>query len=439
MEALLTRPLQGPVKSSIIETWQQRQFQTPSNLALLKTKGGTSRGKSAMKHKTIIHVDLDAFFAAVEVLDNPSLEGRPVIVGGSLQRGVVCSASYEARHFGVRSAMPVSQALSRCPQAVVLPVRRARYEELSQKVFEIFFEFTPLVEPLSIDEAFLDVTDCLRLHGTGRQIAESLRKAVRERIGLTASAGIAPIKMAAKIASDLCKPDGLLEVPPENVLDFLAPLPISRLWGVGPAAQKKLMLLGVKTIAHARSLPLELLEKQLGSLGRMVYALCRGQDDRQVTPAREALSIGRERTFMTDISDREKAQKKIFALCQSVAKRLRKENFSGRALTLKVKYADFSQVSRSMILERPADDAAELFRACLLLADKTRIGLEPVRLLGVSVSRPEKQGQGQQQSLFDPQETADKKKRLNRALDNITELYGEKAILPAMLVDEDSQ
>jgi DNA polymerase-4 len=321
----------------------------------------------------------------------------------------------------------------------VLPVRRDRYEELSQKVFEIFLEFTPLVEPLSIDEAFLDVTDCFRLHGTGSQIASSIKKAVRQRTGLTASAGVAPIKMAAKIAAGLCKPDGLLVVSPDELDAFLAPLPISRLWGVGPAAQKKLLLLGVKTIADARILPLDLLEKQLGSLGRQVFALSRGQDDRQVTPARESLSIGREKTFLTDISDREKAHKKIFALCQSVAKRLRKENFSGKTLTLKVKYSDFSQVSRSMSLERPCFDAAELFAACLQLAEKTRIGAMPVRLLGVGVSRPEKQEQCHQQSIFDLPERADKKKRLNRAIDNIAELYGDKAIIPAMLVDEDSQ
>ena len=384
----------------------------------------------------IIHVDMDAFYASVEILDKPELEGLPVIVGGKSRRAVVSAASYAARSFGVRSAMPVATALRICPQAVVMPVRMERYVEVSRMVMTIFRRFSPLVEPLSVDEAFIDATGSRRLFGDGTEIAKKIRAALRSELGLAGSAGVSSTKLVAKIASDMAKPDGLLWVPPEEAESFLAPLPVGRLWGVGPLAQKKLLSLGVRTIGQARALPKEVLGRNLGKLGELVYDFARGIDKREVEPPEAAKSVGREITFETDIADYGEAMRVILSLCHKTARRLRKRAISGRTVTLKVRYADFTSVTRSLTLSAPTDDAGELYAACLPLAGKTRLGSSPVRLLGVSVSGLCTIEPPRQESIFESFDP-EKRKRLNRAVDSLVDRFGEKAVKPAALIEDE--
>ncbi|MHC4949176.1 MAG: DNA polymerase IV, partial [Planctomycetota bacterium] len=253
-----------------------------------------------MGGRAILHVDMDAFFAAVEQLDRPELRGRPLLVGGDGPRGVVAAASYEARRFGCHSAQPTAVARRLCPGAVVVRPRGRRYREVSDAVFEILRRFTPVVEPLSIDEAFLDVTGSRRLHGPPARIAAAIRAAIRAEQGLTASVGVAPNKFLAKVASDLDKPDGLVVVPADDVEGFLRDLPVERLWGVGPATATRLRSLGVATFGDVRALPVQTLEARLGSWGRRLHALARGEDERPVEVTRGARSISHERTFPRD-------------------------------------------------------------------------------------------------------------------------------------------
>ena len=260
--------------------------------------------------RKIIHIDMDAFYAAVEQHDNPSLRGKPVIVGGDAEkRGVVSTASYEARAYGVHSAMPTSQAKTLCPQGIFLPVRMGRYQEVSEQIFQILRVYTPLVEPLSLDESFLDVTGSEKLFGPALQIAKDIKQRIYESIGLTASAGIAPNKFLAKIASDLRKPDGLVEIPSEQVQDFLRELPISRLWGVGKATEEVLQRMGILRVGQLAAYPMEAIERKLGKFGRELVALARGEDDRPVIPESEAKSISQEETFTPDLTDRETMKK----------------------------------------------------------------------------------------------------------------------------------
>jgi DNA polymerase-4 len=344
------------------------------------------RVKNATWSKAIIHLDMDAFYAAVEVLDNSSLKGKPVIVGGSRKRGVVSSASYEARKFGVHSAMPMTTAIRLCPKGIFLPVRMSRYHEVSERVFEVFCRFTPLVEPLSIDEAFLDVTGSVRLFGPPEEIAKMIKRAVVEEVGITVSAGIAPSKYLAKIASDLGKPDGLIIVREDEVRSFLEPLSIDKLWGVGKVTQKGLGLLGVRTIGDLSRLPLEVLEKNFGKHGNHLHLLSQGIDDRDVEVVREVKSIGHEETFASDLLDMEAARKELLSLATRVSRRLRGEAVVGRTVTLKVKYNDFVQITRSETLPEPIEDGGEIFRRCCGLLEKTEVGKRAARLLGLSVS-----------------------------------------------------
>ena len=278
---------------------------------------------SDVKHKTIIHLDMDAFYPAVEVLDNPGLKGKPVIVGGTKGRGVVSSASYEARKFGVHSAQPMAKAQRLCPHGIFLQVRMSRYAELSDQIFKIFHRFTSLVEPLSIDEAFLDVTGSTRLFGDPVEMAKKIKQVVREETGLTVSAGVAPSKFVAKIASDIDKPDGLTVVPPEKVREFLDPLPIGKMWGVGKVTQKTLAQLNIHTFRDLSRVPVEILEKKFGKYGPRMHELSMGIDDRDVVTYQEAKSIGNEETFYEDILDIDLARKELLALASKVARRLR--------------------------------------------------------------------------------------------------------------------
>ncbi|HDZ90169.1 MAG TPA: DNA polymerase IV [Deltaproteobacteria bacterium] len=385
--------------------------------------------------RSIIHLDMDAFYPAVEVLDNPELKGKPVIVGGPRQRGVVSSASYEARRFGVHSAQPMATARRLCPHGIFMPVRMARYREVSREVFAIFRSFTPLVEPLSIDEAFLDVTGMERLMGPAPLIARKTKEAVLEKTGLTVSAGVAPSKFVAKIASDLDKPDGLTTVPPHRIQEFLDPLPVGRMWGVGKVTRRALAELKVETFRDLRQVPVEALERRFGKIGPVMHLLSRGIDERAVEPERETKSIGHEQTFIKDILDLDQLRKEILFLANRVAHRMHREGFTGGTVSLKVKYSDFTQIIRSATLSDPTDDSQEIYTtACRLLIKKTAAGKRPIRLLGISLSGLTPPGQAKQLSLFSRDEQRRKRRDLNTALDSIYERFGEKSIGPATLI-----
>ena len=384
--------------------------------------------------RAIIHLDMDAFYAAVEVLDSPELRGKPVIVGGSKERGVVSSASYEARKFGVHSAQPIATAARLCPQGVFLPVRMWRYQEVSQQIFKIFQLFSPLVEPLSLDEAFLDVTGSTRLFGPPEEIARKIKEQVVEETGLTVSAGVAPSKFVAKIASDMQKPDGLTIVLEGKVKEFLEPLPIEKLWGVGKATRKILAHLGVKTIGDLGLLSSKLLVRKLGKQGLHLYLLAKGVDEREVEPEREVKSIGHEDTYPVDISDLGEARKQLLSLATRVAKRLRGYGLAGKTVTLKVKYYDFVQITRSITLGEPTDDSTKIFQTCGDLLGKTEVGRRPVRLFGISLSQLSDSDETKQLALFAVGEP-DKRRRLNKALDTISEKFGDEAIVPGTLLE----
>lgn len=383
---------------------------------------------------SIIHFDMDAFYASVEVLDNPSLRGKPVIVGGGTQRGVVSSASYEARSFGVHSAQSIAAARRLCPHGVFLPPRMARYRAVSDRVFAIFDRFTPLVEPLSLDEAFLDVTGSLHLFGPAEKIAKDIKALVRAETGLTVSAGIGPLKFIAKIASEMQKPDGLTIVLPHEVADFLEPLPVERLWGVGDVTAQALHSLGVCTIGDLSRVPPQVLAAKFGAAGVHLHRLSLGIDERRVEPAHEAKSMGREETFSEDLVAVDLLRKEVLSLAFSVARNLRRARVSGTTVTLKVKYHDFVLSSRSLTLPHPTDDGDEIFHACSRLLEKTEAGRKPVRLLGVTLSRLCHDGSHWQRSLFSALPVPEKRRKLNAALDAIQERFGEEAIFPGSLL-----
>ncbi len=380
--------------------------------------------------RAIIHVDMDAFYASVEQRDNPSLRGRPVIVGGHPTRGVVLAASYEARPMGVHSAMPMSRALKQAPQAIVVRPRFAAYVQASEQVFAIFETVTPLVEPLSLDEAFLDATASVQLFGPPAQIARKLRERIAGEVGLPASAGIACTKFVAKIASDLAKPNGQKEIGASETLAFLAPLPVSRLWGVGPRMEETLKSLGLKTLGDIAGRSCSWLEGRLGSIGPHLWNLSQGMDDRDVVPDREAKSIGAEDTFEEDL-DREALQAHIHSQSLRVGRRLRRAELKGRVVQLKVKLADFTALTRQTTLPEPTQDGQEIYRAATALLEKLPLERK-VRLTGVSVHGMDA-GSGQLALFGNGPRRSDK---LNAALDRIAEKYGNAAVLPADLAGD---
>ena len=372
---------------------------------------------------------MDAFYAAVEQRDDPRLRGKPVAVGGASRRGVVCAASYEARPFGVRSAIPMSRALRLCPQLIVVPPRFERYSEVSDQVFEVFHSFTPEVEGLSLDEAFLDVTRSVTLLGTPLEQARAIKARIRERTQLTASVGLAEVKFAAKIASDLCKPDGLLVVPAGQVREFLAPLPASKLWGVGPKTDELLKRLGLRKIGDVARADPSFLQLQLGSAGPWLHDLANGIDPRQVEPDLAAKSVGAEETFEEDLLG-EDLHPFIHEQALRVAARLRRSGTKARAVQLKIRYSDFQSVTRQETLPSPTDDGAEIYRTALRLLEKLDGG-RPVRLTGVHAGDL---GEAPPQlGLFDrPRD--ERRARLNRSLDAIAAKFGEGAVRPADLL-----
>ena len=380
--------------------------------------------------RAIIHVDMDAFYASVEQRDAPELRGKPVIVGGHPTRGVVLAASYEVRPSGVRSAMPMSRAVKLAPDAVVVPPRFDAYEDASEKVFEIFHRYTPLVEPLSLDEAFLDVTESVRLFGPPVKIALELRGAIASELRLPASAGIAPVKFVAKVASDVAKPNGQKEVLPQQVIPFLAALPASRLWGVGPKTDEVLRRLGIRTIGDVAARDVAWLEQKLGSAGRHLWELAHGQDDRAVVPDGQAKSIGAEDTFDEDLEGEEALRPHVHAQALRVARRLRRAGLRARVAQLKIKFADFESVTRRRTLDQPTDDGHTLYRAAMDLFARVDLA-RAVRLTGVSGQ--ELVGERDQMELFRPEPGP--RQRLNAALDRIASRYGTAAVTTADLAE----
>ncbi len=399
---------------------------------------GKAQGKMDTQSgsKAIIHLDMDSFYPSVEVLDNPQLKGKPVIVGGSKERGVVSSASYEARKFGIRSAQPMATAMRLCPDGIFLPVRMHRYREMSDRVFKIFRLFTPLVEPVSIDEAFLDVTASTRLFGQPDDIARKIKDMVQKETKLTVSAGVAPSKFVAKIASDIDKPDGLTVVAPDRVQAFLGPLPIEKMWGVGKRTRDRLHRLGIRTIGDFTRFPAEVLKRNFGKHGVRMRELALGIDERDVIPVSDAKSVGHEKTFSQDILERDSARKEILSLANKVAHRMRRDGVTGKTVTLKVKFSDFVQVTRSATLAGSTDNGLEIYSTACHLLEKTDAGPRPVRLLGVSVSQLSHPGSEEQLSLFHKGEASLRRKKLNTALDSVSEKFGEGSIRPATLLDK---
>ncbi len=388
-----------------------------------------------MSARTILHVDLDAFYASVEQLDRPGLRGRPVVVGadpkGGRGRGVVAAASYEARRYGIRSAMPISEAWRRCPHAVYLRPRPERYAEMSRRVFRIFHRYTDRVEPLSIDEAFLDLTGCERLFGPGEDAARRIQQAVRGETGLGASVGVAPNKFLAKIASDLEKPGGLVVVRPGEEERFLAPLPVERLWGVGPRTAGALRSAGVRTIGDLARWRREDLEARFGEAGAHLWELARGRDDRPVEPRREPKSLGAEVTFDEDVADPGAVRTTLLALCERVAGRLRRHGLLARGVVLKFRDETFTTWTRSAPLNEPTDLAEDLFGAVTGLLERvpTRPGRR-VRLVGVQAVRLVPRLAGVQAGLFGSEER-ERRRRAARAGDAVRERFGSRALVRA--------
>jgi len=377
----------------------------------------------------ILHVDMDAFFVEVERLDDPQLEGVPVVVGGLGNRGVVAACSYEARAYGVHSAMPVVQARRLCPHARFVPPTHSRYREVSEAVFAVFRSFTPLVEGLSVDEAFLDVSG-LRLHyRTASDVGEEIRRALRSRLSLPASVGAATNKFLAKLASEAAKPDGLVCVPRGGELAFLHPLPVRRLWGVGEATYAALDGIGVATIGDLAAVPPATLENRLGtSLGRQLHALANGRDDRAVNPDSEVKSVSVEQTFERDLDSADVIESELLRQCEKVAYRLRRAGLAGHTVSLKVRYPDFTTVTRSHSFHSAVDVAHDLFVAARDLMDRID-RTRAVRLLGVGVSSLEPAGAPRQLGLDRPAAWDD----VAAAVDEIRSRYGENAVSKARL------
>lgn len=376
--------------------------------------------------RAIIHVDMDAFYASVEQRDDPALRGRPVIVGGHPTRGVVVAASYEVRPFGVRSAMPMRRAVQLAPHAVVVRPRFHAYAEASELVHAVFERYTPLVEPLSLDEAFLDVTASQGLFGTAEAMAQRIREEIRAATHLPSSAGVAPVKFAAKIASDLAKPNGLRVVPPDGVAAFLAPLPIARLWGVGPKTEERLRSFGLATIGDVAARAPAWLEERLGSGGRGLWELSQGIDPREVVPDRAAKSVGAEDTFEEDLRGLEALAPHVHAQALRVGRRLRRAGVKGRAVQLKLKLADFTLLTRRRTLETPTDDGQTLYRTAVELLAEAHGG-RPVRLTGVAA---QELVTGEAQLGLFPAPPP-RHSKLNAALDAIAARFGAGAVTTA--------
>ncbi len=390
--------------------------------------------------RTILHVDLDAFYAAVEQRDDPRLRGKPVLVGGSVRRGVVASCSYEARTFGIKSAMPMAEAMRRCPHAIVVRHRMDKYAEASHAFFQILGAYSPEVEGLSLDEAFLDCTGTERLLGDGRSIGEAIKRRVRAELSLVASVGVAPIKFAAKIASDIDKPDGLRVITQEGLLPFLHALPVTRLWGVGEATREALASMGLSTIRDVANYPENALVGRLGAVtGHHLAALSRGEDHRAVVSEREAVTVGHQETFDEDLVDKGELGVILLDQADRVAARLRDAELRARAVVLVIKYDDFRQITRRTTLDMPTSDGGKLARTAIELLAKIPIESRKggrVRLCGISAQQLEPRDAPRQLG-FD-EASRQKGERLGETIDKLSAKFGRGTIRRAVhLPDED--
>jgi DNA polymerase IV len=384
--------------------------------------------------RVIVHADMDAFYAAIEQLDDPALRGRPLLIGPPSARGVVLTASYEARPFGVGSAMPMARARKLCPQALVVPPRFERYQEVSATIMRLFGDFSPSVEPLSLDEAFLDMTGSERLFGSPEQIGAKLKRAVREATGgLAASVGISGTKYVAKVASGYAKPDGLTIVPPAEAAAWLAPQPVSNLWGAGPKTTARLEALGLHTIGAIAKLDPVRLEGELGALGRRFRDLARGLDPRDVSGERAARGLSSERTLETDVSTRAAIEPYLRGAAETVARRLRRRGERANGVRIKLKSADFQIVTRQRVLSKPTDVAAELYAAGASLLDGIELG-RPFRLVGLGAYDLDSPANQPQLALAIVDGRA---RRLETTLDGVRERFGTGAVQRASELIED--
>lgn len=384
---------------------------------------------------TILHVDMDAFFVAVELLDRPELVGEPVIVGGAGGRGVVASASYEARAFGVRSAMPMARALQLCPGATVIPGHMEKYRRASAEVMRVFADFTPLVEPLSIDEAFLDVSGATRLFGSPAEIARRIRAEVHARTGLTCSVGAASTKFVAKLASGKCKPNGMLVIPEAETVPFLHALPVGALWGVGESTEAKLRSRGISTVFELAHTPRPALERMVGrAMAERLADLAWGRDAREVVVERREKSVSHEQTFDVDVVSHAELEREVRAQADAVAVRLRRAGLVAGTVAVKLRWASFETVTRQERLERPSSTGIVLFRAASRLLDAMHADGRPVRLIGVRADHLAPEGSATAVTLWDEEGGADDWEAAERAIDSAAAKFGRDALRPASLL-----
>jgi DNA polymerase-4 len=383
---------------------------------------------------TVLHVDMDAFYASASLLSHPDLVGTPVIIGGSSNRGVVLSATYEARRFGVTSAMPMSRARRLCPQATVLPPEHALYSRISDAVMETFHSITPVVEPLSLDEAFLDVSGAIRLLGTPARIAALIRDVIADEQGITCSVGVAPTKFVAKLASGLAKPDGLVVVPLDEVVPFVQQLPVGALWGVGDKTEEALTRLGLRTVADIAHTPLETLTRALGeATGAHLHELSWGRDPRPVEGVERERSIGADETFETDIDDPVLIHRRLLRLSDRVAARLRSAGVAGRTVTIKVRFSDFTTITRARTLHQPTDTSRVVYETATALFDALGLQRARIRLVGVRMSGLVPVEQAPVQGVLGEPEHG--WRDADRAVDRASARFGAGAVGPASLIN----
>ncbi|MGA0082232.1 MAG: DNA polymerase IV [Candidatus Nanopelagicales bacterium] len=382
----------------------------------------------------ILHVDMDAFFASVELRDRPELKGLPVVVGHSGGRGVVTSATYEARKFGIHAAMSMTEAIRKCPKAIFIEPNHEKYSEVSEKLQEIYLSFTPLVEPLSVDEAFLDVSGSRKLIGAPIEIGKKLREKVFQEENITCSVGIAPTKFIAKLASTRAKPDGLIVVSPKEVIDFLHPLPVGALWGVGGKTEEVLKRLGLFKVADIANLPLKTLKRALGEgIAEHLHELSWGKDERSVETNEPEKSVGNEETFSKDLDQAEDILREVLRLSEKVAARLRQAGLMGRTITLKVRFSNFSTITRSKTLLDPTDVAKEIYEVAKSLFEGLKLDQVRVRLVGVRVEKLVEEDQANRQLMLGESEKG--WREIDKASDKANARFGEEAIKPARLIE----
>lgn len=385
----------------------------------------------------ILHSDMDAFYASVEELDNPLLKGKCVIVAGHSERSVVSAANYEARKFGVHSAMPLFQAREKCPEAIFLPPRMDRYKELSAKIMSILREFSPLIEPVSIDEAYIDITGCERLWGGVREIAFGIKKRIKETFNLTCSLGAAPNKFLAKVASDMDKPDGLTIIMPGDVQQFIATLPIHKVPGVGKNTHAELKLLGIRTLGDVKKYPEEVLLKKFGKFGRRLMEFANGIDRSVVTPVSKTKSISSEETLLEDTDDKQTLKKYILKQAEKVGRELRKSGIKAKTVSIKIKHSDFKQVTRSITVKDPTQSSDVIIRKAFQLLENYAMP-KKARLIGVGVSNLVPAAEPIQIDIFERGDRESSNwEKLDVAIDAITDKFGTDIIKRATVKDGD--